>query len=71
MDETNLRTKIGGQIRQRREELGITQVQLSELTGLNRSNISKIEKGAYNISMDILSRITDALGCDVKLIPKP
>lgn len=66
----NLREKIGNQIRRRREELGITQVQLSDLSGIDRANISKIERGTYNISIDILSRISEALNLDVELRPK-
>lgn len=67
MEKEEWRKKIGEQVRQRRESLGMTQAALSERTGLDRANISKIEGGRYNVSIDILSRIAEALGCEIEL----
>lgn len=47
---------LGEQIRARRQILGMTQTELSEATGIDRANISKIEGGRYNVSVD--SRLT-------------
>lgn len=66
----NHREIIGQQIAKIRNEKGITQEQLSELTGLNRANISKIETGRYNASIDIIGKIADALGCRIEIIEK-
>lgn len=63
----NHREKIGQQIAQLRKENGLTALQLSKMTGLDNSNIGKIEKGRYNVGIDILSRIADALGVDIIL----
>ena len=46
----------------RRNELKITQLQLSEKTGINRSVISRIENGTYIPSVDQLIAISDVLG---------
>ena len=40
----------------------ITQKQLSELTGIDQSDISKIERGVANPSVSTLERIAKALG---------
>lgn len=45
-----------------RLEAGMTQKQLSEKTGINQSNISRIERGSGNPSVATLERIAAALG---------
>ncbi len=45
-----------------RNQLGITQKQLAERSGVSQSNISKIENGSYKPSIPILRRIADGLG---------
>ena len=45
-----------------RRETGITQQQLSEKTGINQSNLSRIENGNGNPSVSTLHRIASALG---------
>ena len=66
----NHREKIGQQIAQLRKEKGLTALQLSEMTGLDNSNIGKIERGRYNTGIDILGKIADALDVDIKLTSK-
>lgn len=60
---------LGEQIRARRQDLNMTQTELSEATGVDRANISKIEGGRYNVSVDIIGRIAEALRCEVRLEP--
>lgn len=45
-----------------RKESGMTQQQLSEATGINRSDISKLENGSANPSLRTLKRIAEGLG---------
>ena len=45
-----------------RKELGISQRQLSEITGIPQANISRIENGHYLPSLLILKRLADGLG---------
>lgn len=45
-----------------RKDMGISQKELSEITGIPQSNISKIENGHYLPSLSILKRVADALG---------
>lgn len=45
-----------------RIQLGITQKQLAEKSGVSQANISKIENGSYKPSIPILKRIADGLG---------
>lgn len=63
----NYREQIGQRIAQLRKERGLTQEQLSELTGLDRTNIAKIENGKYNVSIDILNKVCVSLGAKIKI----
>lgn len=51
--------------RQYRQELGLSQEQLAELSGLHRTYISSIERGARNVGVDNIERIARALGRSV------
>lgn len=63
------RERIGSRLAILRKKSNMTQEELANLCGVNRVNIAKIEKGAYNVSIDILSKVTSALGLviDVKV----
>lgn len=61
----NHRELIGQRIAQLRKKKGFTILELSEMTGLDNSNIGKIEKGKYNVGIDILGKIADALMVEI------
>lgn len=63
------RERIGNRLAALRKKKNMTQEELANICGVNRVNISKIEKGAYNVSIDILSKVTSALGfvIDIKV----
>lgn len=50
----------------------LTQKQLSELTGIDQSDISKIENGNANPSIKTLTRIASAMNMNLKIefVPK-
>jgi UDP-N-acetylglucosamine 1-carboxyvinyltransferase len=53
--------RVGSLIRDARQHRGLTQVQLAELLGTSQSAVTRIEKGQQNVSMEMLTRISDAL----------
>jgi transcriptional regulator with XRE-family HTH domain len=57
-------------IRKIREASGVSQVELSEKTGMHQSTISAIESGKRNISLRILLRITKVLGFEINFEKK-
>ena len=63
----NHRSEIGRQVMELRNKRGLSTRQLAELCGVNYTNIGKIERGAYNVSVDILGRVCDALGARLKI----
>ncbi|MDR1764691.1 MAG: helix-turn-helix domain-containing protein [Lachnospiraceae bacterium] len=48
---------------------GITQTQLAEMLGTNRSNISRLESGAHNPSLDFLLKVAAVLNLELDLKP--
>ena len=58
-------TLFGQEIRRRRKELGYTQSELSENTGLSASFLSNLENGKETIGMGKALRITQLLGMDL------
>lgn len=66
----NNREKIGEQVKSLRESRGFSVRQLADMCDVNFANICKIENGKYNVSVDILGKITDALGSELRIIDK-
>lgn len=62
------RQKIISMLTAARIEAGISQQELAERIGTKRSNICRIESGAQNISLDMLLKVSGALGKDVNVI---
>ena len=55
-----------------RKNQHMTQKDLSERTGITQADISRIERGTRNPSLEMLKRIADGLGATLKLefVPK-
>lgn len=65
--ELNHRLRIGQRLKDIREAQGLTTTQLAERCGLVQSTISKIENGRWSASLDMLSRLCEALGARVEV----
>ena len=59
--------EIGKNIRLRRKALRITQPHLAQLAKVATNTLYKIEKGQANPTLEIIEKITDVLGLEVKL----
>lgn len=64
----NNREYIGKRIAEIRQAKGLSIRQLAEDSGVNFANIYKIENGKYNVSIDILGKICEALGCRIDIV---
>ena len=62
----NGKTMVGYAVAEARANKGYSQMELSNATGIDQSDISKIERGVANPSVGTLTRIADAL--DTNLI---
>ncbi len=59
---------IGSAIKQVRQHFGISQVELSERTGLSQTSISQIESGAKNPSKKTIDKICEAFDIPVAIL---
>lgn len=50
------------QIIRARKEQNMTQAELAKRVGTQKSNISRLESGNYNPSLDFLTKVSEALG---------
>lgn len=50
------------QIIRARKEQNITQAELAKRVGTQKSNISRLESGNYNPSLDFLAKVAESLG---------
>lgn len=56
-----IRKTLGESVRHRRNQLGFSQEQLAERADLHRTYVSDVERGARNVSLDIIQRLAGAL----------
>ena len=59
--------QIGKIIRTRRKELKITQPYLAELAEVSVNTLYKLERGQGNPSLEVLGKLSDVLGMELKL----
>lgn len=58
---TEIKERLSLAIKQRRQELGISQETLAEQAGLHRTYIGDIERGARNVSLETIEKLAKAL----------
>lgn len=61
------RRRIGERLMQVRMELGWTREQVAMISGLAEATIQKVEEGAFNVPLDVLSAVADVYGCKVSI----
>lgn len=64
------RKRIGSLIADERKRHGLSIRELADMCGVTFQNITKIENGKYNVSIDILRKICDALGVEITFTKK-
>ena len=66
-DRLQPRYEVISQIIEARKEQNITQAELAQKVGTQKSNISRFESGNYNPSLDFLIKIAQGLGKELKI----
>ena len=61
---------LGEMIKQTRNERNLTQEQLGELVGVKKSEISKLEKNARNMTISTVLKVFRAMNANVKFMIK-
>ncbi len=59
--------QIGEVIKERRKSLRINQINLAEMAGISKNTLYKIERGQTNPTIEVLKKIADILGLEIKL----
>jgi len=62
-----LAKQLGEAIKSRRKELSITQPHLAELANVSTNTLYKLERGQGNPSLDILNKLSEVLGMELKI----
>ena len=60
-------TMVGNAVAAARAKKGLSQKELSDLSGIDQSDISKIERGIANPSVNTLNRLAEALGAKLHI----
>lgn len=58
--------RFGKRLREVREEAGLSQEKLAELSTLHRTYVSSVERGKRNISIENIERLAIALGVSMR-----
>ena len=62
------RERIGERIATLRKLAGMTQEQLADRAGLQRTHVGRIEGGKYAVTLEVVQAIAEALGMTVDII---
>lgn len=65
-----VRMRLCKALKQARTSKEMSQVALSEKSGVARSNIARIESGNLNASLNTILSLCEALDCSLVLIPR-
>ncbi|MEI2713641.1 MAG: helix-turn-helix transcriptional regulator [Nocardioides sp.] len=60
------RRAFGDRVRELRLDRGLSQEQLAELADLHRTYVGSVERGERNVSLDAITALAEALGCEVR-----
>ncbi len=59
--------EIGNYLKQLRKLKGVTQEEVAELIGVQKSTYANFESGRTNMTLNTLNRISDALGYELQV----
>jgi transcriptional regulator with XRE-family HTH domain len=62
---------VGSFLRDRRDHLGLSQVEVADRSGLSQATVSAIELGRRRATVDVVERVLAALGLQLRLQTEP
>ena len=67
--ESKLRVQLMGELIKARQEQGISQKKLEELSGVKQPMIARMERGSTNPQIDTLLKVLAPLGKTIAIVP--
>jgi transcriptional regulator with XRE-family HTH domain len=67
-DRLDIKQRFGLAIKQRRQELGISQEELAYRASLHRTYVSDIERGTRNVSIENIAKLAKALNISISAL---
>ncbi|MBD2436587.1 helix-turn-helix transcriptional regulator [Nostoc sp. FACHB-110] len=64
-NELDIKQRFGKAVRRRKRELDLSQEQLAERAGLHRPNISNLERGELNPSLETIEKLANAMNISI------
>ena len=61
------RGEVATQLRTLRKAQDMTQAELADIVGTKKSNISRLESGRYNPSLDLMVKVAAGLGRSIRI----
>ena len=61
------REEVATQLRTLRKAQDMTQAELADIVGTKKSNISRLESGRYNPSLDLMVKVAAGLGRNIRI----
>ena len=61
------RTSIAKQLKDARKSMNLTQEVLADMVGTQKSNISRMESGKYNPTLDFLVKVANSMGKEINI----
>ena len=65
--EMDIRREVAHQLKEVRKSEGMTKQKLADLVGTQKSNVSRLESGRYNPSLDFLIKVAGSLGKELQI----
>ena len=63
-----VRERLGERVATLRKQKAMTQEQLAQAAGLQRTHVNRIEAGKYAVTLEVIQAIAEALGMTVDII---
>ena len=60
--------RVGARLRKARQEKGLSQEALAHAAGLDRSYVSGLERGEFNVSLVTLAKLARAAGVKISVL---
>lgn len=61
------RIKFGQMVKATRKKVGMTQEELANNAAVKVTTLKKIEKGSFNVSLDLINRLAAVMGGEVTI----